>query len=431
MMKKFYITILLFIFIQTAFGQKVSTFQDSISTYFNEIKDEAKKHQQLWGKDLYGPILLVNPSTRKLFANFPDTAGILRDDDKIYSGILPKEVNIANTSVSWNGKRWAMIMLPLPADKQGRLNLLAHELFHVSQPALGFKLFNNENNHLDQKDGRIYLRLELEALQNAVQTTNENKRKMHLTDALIFRKYRYSLYPGADTTENLLELNEGIAEYTGLVISGRNEKQTIEHFVKSINSFLRNPTFVRSFAYQTTPIYAYLLAITKKSWNREITVKTNLTDYFIKKFDLSLPNDLKKATDLRLYQYNGAVIISEEKAREEQTKKMIAEYKSKFITQPHFELVFEQMNVSFDPRNLMPIENKGTVYPNIRVTDKWGILTVDNGALMSISWDKISVTIPLKNENNSITGDGWKLELKENYSIVKDDITGNYKLTKK
>lgn len=430
-MKKFYITILLFIFIQTAFGQKVSTFQDSISTYFNEIKDEAKKHQQLWGKDLYGPILLVNPSTRKLFANFPDTAGILRDDDKIYSGILPKEVNIANTSVSWNGKRWAMIMLPLPADKQGRLNLLAHELFHVSQPALGFKLFNNENNHLDQKDGRIYLRLELEALQNAVQTTNENKRKMHLTDALIFRKYRYSLYPGADTTENLLELNEGIAEYTGLVISGRNEKQTIEHFVKSINSFLRNPTFVRSFAYQTTPIYAYLLAITKKSWNREITVKTNLTDYFIKKFDLSLPNDLKKATDLRLYQYNGAVIISEEKAREEQTKKMIAEYKSKFITQPHFELVFEQMNVSFDPRNLMPIENKGTVYPNIRVTDKWGILTVDNGALMSISWDKISVTIPLKNENNSITGDGWKLELKENYSIVKDDITGNYKLTKK
>jgi len=37
----------------------------------------------------------------------------------------------------------------------------------------------------------------------------------------------------------------------------------------------------------------------------------------------------------------------------------------------------------------MPIENKGTVYPNIRVTDKWGILSVDSGALMSINWDKI------------------------------------------
>lgn len=174
-----------------------------------------------------------------------------------------------------------------------------------------------------------------------------------------------------------------------------------------------------------------MLACKKKRWNREITINTNLTDYFIKKFDISLPNDLKEATDLRLNQYNGAVIISEEKTREEQTKKLIAEYKSKFITQPYFELVFEQMNVSFNPRNLMPIENKGTVYPNIRVTDKWGILSVDSGALMSINWDKISITIPLKNENNNIIGDGWKLELKESYLIVKDNTTGNYKLIKK
>jgi len=106
---------------------------------------------------------------------------------------------------------------------------------------------------------------------------------------------------------------------------------------------MRNPTFVRSFAYQTIPIYTYLLACKKKRWNREIIINTNLTDYFIKKFDISLPNDLKEATDLRLNQYNGAVIISEEKIREEQTKKLIAEYKSKFITQPYFELVFEQM----------------------------------------------------------------------------------------
>lgn len=121
---------------------------------------------------------------------------------------------------------------------------------------------------------------------------------------------------------------------------------------------MRNPTFVRSFAYQTIPIYTYLLACKKKRWNREITINTNLTDYFIKKFDISLPNDLKEATDLRLNQYNGAVIISEEKTREEQTKKLIAEYKSKFITQPYFELVFEQMNVFFNPRNLMPIEKQ-------------------------------------------------------------------------
>lgn len=431
MIKKLYITTLLFMFIQSSFGQKTSTFQDSIANYLNEIKIETNKHQQLWSTDLYKPILLVNPNTRQVFTNFPDKAGILLPIGKIYSGILPNEINIANTAFNWNGIRWAMIMLPLPVNKQERINLLAHELFHVSQPSLGFKLFNTENNHLDKKDGRIYLRLELEALKMTLQTTNKIEQKTHLNNALTFRKYRYSLYPGADTTENLLELNEGIAEYTGSVISGRNKKQSIEHFVQSISSFLSNPTFVRSFAYQTIPIYGYLLDNTKKGWNREITIKTNLTDYFIKEFHVLLPYDLKKTTDLILNQYNGKVIISEEKTREEKINKLIAEYKSKFITQPHFEIVFEQMNVSFDPRNILPIEDKGTVYPNIRVTDNWGILTVENGALMSPNWNKISVTIPLKSENNNIIGDGWTLELKDGYSVTRDESTGNYKLTKK
>lgn len=54
------------------------------------------------------------------------------------------------------------------------------------------------------------------------------------------------------------------------------------------------------------------------------------------------------------------------------------------------------MNVSFDPRNIIPVEDKGTVYPQIRVTDNWGILEVTKGALMSPNWDKISVSSPVK-----------------------------------
>ncbi len=431
MIKRFYITILCCMFIQLSFGQKTLTFRDSIAAYFQEIEIETKKYGKLWGSDLYGPLLLVDPNSRELFANFPDTAGTLTQNGTIYSGILPGKINIANTAIDWSDRRWAMIMLPLPINKHERINLLGHELFHVIQPSLGFKLFNTENNHLDQKDGRIYLRLELEALKKAIQTTNKIERKAHLTNALVFRQYRYSLFPEANVSENLLELNEGMAEYTGLILSGRNGKQASEHFVQSINSFMSNPTYVRSFAYHTTPVYGYLLDNTQKGWNRKISINVNLTDYFIKAFDISLPDDLKKTTDLNLNQYNGKAIISEEKTREEKTKKLIAEYKSKFITQPHFELVFEQMNVSFDPRNIIPIEDKGTVYPNIRVTDNWGILTVEDGALMSSKWDKISVTIPLKMEKKNISGNGWKLELNDNYSVMKDETTGNYKLAKK
>lgn len=86
------------------------------------------------------------------------------------------------------------------------------------------------------------------------------------------------------------------------------------------------------------------------------------------------------------------------------------------------------MNVSFDPRNIIPIEDKGTVYPNIRVTDLWGILTVENGALMSSNWDKISISNPARTEDKKIFGDGWILELTDGYTIEKDGASGNYKL---
>jgi hypothetical protein len=430
MIRRFFIAALMLILIRSSHGEGASAFQDSIANYFDEIITETGKHQQLWSKDLYGPILLVNPGTRELYANFPDTAGILKQTDKIYSGILPNEINIANTAINWKGRRWAMIMLPLPPGKEERINLLAHELFHVSQPSLGFELFNPENNHLDRKDGRTYLRLELEALKKAANSVNETEMKTHLTNALVFRQYRYSLYPGADMSENLLELNEGLAEYTGLIVSGRNMQETAKHFEESINNFLKNPTFVRTFAYHTTPVYGYLLKNIKEDWNKEITIKTNMTLYFIEKFNITIPYNLKETSGNIFNLYNGEKIILEENKREESTKALLAEYKKRFITQPQLELRFEKMNISFDPGNIIPLEDKGTVYQIIRVTDNWGILTVENGALMSPNWDKISVTVPLISENNVVKGDGWVLELNEGYSVIKDEGSGGYKVVK-
>jgi hypothetical protein len=419
------------LFAQSVAGQKQQSLHDNVPVFFNEIKAATKKNYNLWNKDLYGAILLVDPQTRQVFANEPDTADILKSNGNIYSGTLPDNINIANTSINWSGKRWAMIMLPLPQNKQDRINLLAHELFHKAQPSLGFALYNTENNHLDQKGGRVYLRLELEALKKAIQSSSEKEKLQHLTNALIFRKYRNILFVGSDTTENLLEINEGIAEFTGTIISGRTKKQAAEYFVNGINTFFTNPTFVRSFAYFTVPVYGYLLYSKNKNWNKEVTIKTDLTNYFINAFNINIPTDLKKTVEDIADDYNGKTIIQAEAAREEKTKKLIAEYKSKFIEQPHFEIQFEKMNISFDPRNIIPIEDKGTVYQNIRITDLWGILTVENSALMSPNWDKISITNPTQTGGKKIIGDGWTLELTDGYMVEKDETSGNCKLTKK
>lgn len=412
-------------------AQERKVLQKNFPVIFNEIKTATKKNYSLWNKDLFGPILLVDPKTRQVFANEADTADILKQEGDLFYGILPDHINIANTALRFSGKRWAMIMLPLPQSTEDRINLLAHELFHTIQPTLGFALNNPENNHLDKKDGRVYLRLELEALKRAVESSSKNELHRHLTSALTFRKYRYLRYKRADTTENLLEMNEGLAEFTGFIVSGRTKEQAKVHFLNGINTFFTNPTFVRSFAYQTIPVYGYLLYGKNKNWNREINPKTDLTNYFIKAFHLNISANLKAAVESISDSYNGKIILQQETARAEKAQKLIAEYKSRFIEQPHFTINFEKMNVSFDPRNIIPIEDKGTVYPAIRVTDLWGVLTVEKGALMSPNWDKISVTNPIKIEEKKIIGEGWTLELNDGYALEKNETSGNFKLIRK
>ncbi|MEJ5148753.1 hypothetical protein [Sphingobacterium sp. MYb388] len=430
-MKKVFTVIVYLIHISIAFAQqsKVENI-DSISNYFKEIKYVTKQGVKLWNRDLYGSILLVNPENRLLYSNEPDIKNTLKLQKDIYVGTLPASINIANTSMQWNGKTWAMIMLPLSKDRYDRINLLAHELFHTVQISLGFTQYNKESNHLELKDGRIYLRLELEALKKAILSNTQKEQTKHLTNAFIFRKYRNAIFPESYDTENQLELNEGLAEYTGFMISNRNKEATKQHFVNSVNTFIKNPTYVRSFAYNTTPIYGNFLRKKDKYWNQKISADNNLTDFFIENLNIKIPTDLK-ATVVKIFkEYNGEEIIQEEEIREAKIKIRIAEYNSKFIEQPHFEIGFENMNISFDPRNILPIGDKGTVYPNMRVTDNWGILEVNNGALMFPNWNKISISIPTKINDQLIEGDGWSLQLNKNYTVIKDETSSNYILVK-
>jgi len=414
-----------------AFSQEKDPYLDSAAVYFNEIKEAAPRLQAIWGHPLEGPLLFVDPKTRLLYANLPDSALGLQGTGPVYTGTLPKANNIANTAMQLGSHRWAMVLLPLPAAKQDRLNLLAHELFHRIQPELGFLGRNPDNNHLDEKDGRIYLRLELAALKAALRSVTWQEAQTHLADAISFRKYRYQLYPGADTIENSLELNEGLAEYTGMIGSGRTKAQQLQHFESDMERFLANPTFVRSFAYQTIPVYGYLLQDKSAQWNRKLTIQTKLTDYFIKTFPITVPADLKGHVSAALKRYNGDSIIAAETTRAEQKKALIARYKQIFIVQPHLEIAFIKMNVSFNPSNIQPLEDKGTVYPTIRVTDDWGILEAQQGALMSPDWNKITVSAPVNTAGQHISGEGWTLTLNEGWTIAKDSLNqANYQVKK-
>ena len=167
------------------------------------------------------------------------------------------------------------------------------------------------------------------------------------------------------------------------------------------------------------------------NWNENITDRTNLTAYFLNAFDVHLPNDLKTAVAKIRDQYGAKGIIAEEAERQQKVDKLISEYKREFVEQPHLDVPLRHMSVQFDPRDIVPLEDEGSVYPNLRVVDDWGVLAVTKGALMSPTWKKVTVTAPIQIEKGRAIGDGWTLELKDDYVVQKDTATDNYILKKK
>lgn len=407
-----------------------SGFADTAALWFEELRQATKQNAPLWKSDIYAPLLLVNPSTREVFANFADSAGQLQPNGNIYTGSLPATVNIANTAIEWAGQYWAMVMLPLSQAKSNRINLLTHELFHRAQKSLGFFASSPDNNHLDKKDGRIYLRLELEALKKAVLAPTRVELLQHLGHAIYFRRERYAAYPGADTTENLLELNEGICEFTGFIMSGREGYEARKYFAGRLTAFTGSGSFIRSFAYETVPVYGFLLNPTKKGWNREITQNSNLTDFFATAFAISPPDRRKNTTATIGKEYGYAQILAEETAREEQFLQQFAKYQALFIDSVHVEIPLFKMNMSFDYTRQFSMDTLGMVYPSIRITDDWGILQAEQGALINPGWNQVNIGYPLSVTENKASGEGWTLELNEGFVLEKDENTGNYRVKK-
>lgn len=398
-------------------------------TSFKELQEALKDEKgKTWNYSLDGPLMLVNRETRTIIANESDNSGELTKRGNLYIGKLPENINIANTAFDWNGKRWTMVALPLPETKEERLDLLIHESYHRIQPLIGFdSLYEIQSVHLDSKNGRIYLRLELEALKKAL---GSNDPEIHIKNALLFRHYRYQILPEAKQAENSLEINEGLAEYTGSILSQRTESDLKEHYISKIDWFNTMPTFVRSFPYFTIPVYGYFMQKTDKAWNLQITNVTNLTDFMLRFWNVE-SQKLTNEEILKLgKEYRIDTVIENETQREIKIEELKNEYKQTFLSDSIVVIGLENMKIGFNPSNIMPLDSFGTVYPNLRITDNWGILEVDScGALMSPEWNKVIISFPELITDTLISGKGWKLKIDKSWKL--DLIDNKYIMTKK
>jgi hypothetical protein len=401
--------------------------------YFQEARAFClKDNGNLWGVSLDGPLLLADPRTRSIVANQSDREGKLTANGNVFVGRLPEAVNIANTSISWAGVKWTIVMWPLPSDKQARARLMAHEMFHRIQDDLGLPAANPSNDHLDALEGRVMLRLEWRALNDALNKQGAGRRQA-IEDALVFRARRRELFKAAET-ERALEINEGLAQYTGVKLCGLSAQETIDHVRARLKAAEKGSSFGRSFAYVTGPAYGVLLDETGRPWRKKLAAQDDLGAILGEAHSISPAASLKEGAERRSLKYDGRMLRAEETAREEDRKKRIAEHRRRFVEGPVLALALgDEVKYSFDPLNVESLDGYGTVYPTMRISDDWGVLEVTGGALMIREGQRaarVHVSAPRDLSARPLAGDGWTLSLNDGWQIVSGERPGDYSLKK-
>ena len=399
------------------------------SQYFQEAQAVCNRDNgRLWGVSLCAPMLFVDRKTRTVVANQADKEGILTKDGNVFVGQLPAKVNIANTATEWAGVKWTMVIFPLPEDKIRRANLMAHEMWHRVQNEIGFPSSGAANNHLDSRDGRMWLQLEWRALAAALMSRGK-QRHQAIADALLFRAYRRAVFPQAASEEREMEMHEGLAEYTGVRLSG---SPNLNQYVvdKDLKEAAQKQTFVRSFAYASGPAYGILLDETKTNWRKNLKKEDDLGSLLQKRLSIKLPQNIEQAAKLRAKNYDSDKLRAFETERENNRQKLLAEYRVKLVDGAVLQLPILKMSMQMNPGTLVPLEPIGTVYPDIRIVDAWGILTVTKGALIKSDFSKIYVSAPSSLSAPSIQGDGWTLELNAGWTVAAGERKGDYVVKK-
>jgi hypothetical protein len=377
----------------------------------------------LWKRSLCGPIALVDRETRLVIAN--DTVAgkhFLRLGDA-YVTTLPENQYVANTSFPWGGRTWTMVALPLPRDRFARADLVMHEVFHREQETLGLRQPDALNNQLDMRPGRTWLRLEYRALANALDALpNQTVARHHVESALIFRAERRALYPGSDSLEATLEIQEGLPEYTGQRLAMQLTGEGRTRVAKYVRDYESTPTFVRAFAYGTGPAIGVLLDSFAPTWRNSVLTNRDIGALLAQAIHFQRPRNLAATALVRAREYGWDEVDRSEAARDSARAPAMREYRARLADGPTLTLrqSKDSLSWSYDPTELIGFDLTSTIYPSGNFSAPWGKLSVEHGGVL-VQNDFSAITIgappsPLTG-SSLIKGDGWSLELAPGWRI--------------
>jgi hypothetical protein len=424
MMKKWiYFFVLLFLFACKDDVPVSYLTPEKATVYFKKVEDICNRDGgRLWGRNLYGPLMYVDRTTRKLFANQPDAEGLLKLKDGIYNGSFPKENVVRTSSVTFGGSLFGMAVLPNEEDEYRITSRAIHSLFHCYQSALGIHSSGFNLTNMDEKPARIWLKLEWRALRKAVTSDGEDQLQA-IRDALIFRGSNRETYPKFSSLENQFETYEGLATFTYTLLESDSREQYLTRLVDYLDREYNYQSYATSYGNIHGALYATLLYYKGFDFKTINNDTIDLGNLVRRQYNIELPQVCRDIAGSIAMNYNIDEIIQEEARRETAIKERLDNQTSIFTKKPVVYLELESPYFDFEPEDVQSLDTLGTLYNTIRVSDNWGKLTVDKvGCLVSNNYKYIRISAKgYKEEKNHISGEGWQLVLNDGWEIKNVD----------
>jgi hypothetical protein len=304
--------------------------------------------------------------------------------------------------------------------------MFLHESFHIVQRRLGLAVATTSAEHLDSPDGRYWLRLEWHALARALRESGE-PRTQAIRDALAFRQARFARFPDMVETERALDINEGLASYTGIALAAQSQADAIASALAELTGQESGESYVRTAAYASGPAYGLLLDAASPGWTRKVRVSDDPAALLMRALAIQPVANV----DAAAARYGGAELRAAEDRREQQRQARIAELRRRFVDGPV--LVMPGGGSGFtDSHGAVVIPDVGTIwFGDYRQTGAWGALDANKGVLVSTDGRIRRLPAPVRGDETTMSGDGWTLKVAPGWVVRDGARQGDYEVVKR
>lgn len=396
------------------------------SVYFREIEDICQRDSGLlWGRNLYGPVMLVERSTRRIFANQPDKEGLLKEKDGIYTGLYPNELVILNAPAVYGGTLYAMVPVPSEEDEHRIPSWTLHVLYHCFQNTNGARhvIFNQRN--LDDEKARLWIKLEWKALRKAILSQGQEKMTA-IRDALVFRCTNREFFNEYSEETYRFEIYEGLATFTDFKLCSDSPEEFRTNLITFLDWIYSMPSYSSVYGNISGALYASLLYDAGYDLRAVGNSTADLGEIVRQVYKTELPEICRDVAGSLALCYDLPMITNEEQKRLASIQQRLHKLTSVFTEKSVVYLELEDPSFDFEPEDIQPVDTLGILYNSMRVSDNWGKLAVDKGGcLVSGNFRFLRITARgFRTEKNRISGEGWNLILNDGWELV--EVNENY-----